>query len=709
MYSLAMNKEILAGTVYSSWKDASKVTLRKLTTAQAIDAIESNSRKIKRLTGQLEKSQANAENEKKQREQLHERLKELEAASAKVMRQNRELQRSYQVLKKKQAVLEQKYKTESEKMRKELEGSKKENKKLSDQLTKTKKENTALEEKLKKSYEKIKELDEEKKSHAKQIEKLEITEELFYLATRHYSDHAKLTESLFYFARKYWRSQEYDKAGDLYRYVSNNYPDRDLAIKAQAWYVRCKIKMDNETAAKKAINTLKNDYSQHKDLYAELFSLSDEYRDKKDYVRAKALCRYVSDNSTNTKLTSRATGWVSIYEIKLDNETAARQTTDAFWEKYSSTEDFAEKVNIIAGTLRKQGFYKRGIELCQRLLDSGSNKKVQLIANTGIVKSYLQSGDHIKAEELLDRICADFAGHEELGEALFGIYKNYFYSAFSHISKKPDEKGREVLQKCLTILQRIIINCPGDKYVGKAFAKRAICYSKLDDEANAKAAIERLIEEAKDIPDLTRTFYFASEDYYYLKNYEYTKKFALKSIEYSKNSKDPKASHFAGLSAYMIVLCADKSKDKATQKEYLHLIMEKYPKSHFASRVPNELGRLYRKQKDYEQAIYWFTQQRELYDDRDSGRSATFHLGVTYAKMLDDHAKAAEVFENHMKWYPSSSKEFIYILLATSYDKLGRKADAIAVLNDALERCRYKSYAKRYKELINKIQEGAKQ
>ena len=52
--------------------------------------------------------------------------------------------------------------------------------------------------------------------------------------------------------------------------------------------------------------------------------------------------------------------------------------------------------------------------------------------------------------------------------------------------------------------------------------------------------------------------------------------------------------------------------------------------------------------------------------------------------------------------------KIIPIQLAICYEKLGRKSEAIAVLNDALEKCKYESYAKRYIELLNEIQEGAK-
>ncbi len=577
-------------------------------------------------------------------------------------------------------------------------------KKLKNELAEIKKAKTALvknrDSQTIDSENKIKKLEEKIESYTKQIEKLKVTEDFLKLTSRKYYGHVKFPESLFHFSRRYWRLQEYDKSRELYQYVTRNSSDIDLAIRAQAWVVRCEIKLGNESAVEKELNTLKNDYSQHEKLYSEIYSLCDEYWDKGDYVRAKALCQYVSENSPNSKLASRATGWVAICEIKLGNESATQQMIDAFWAKYSSTEDFADKVHIIAGTYRKQGLYKRSIELCQRLLDSVSDKKTQLFAHAGIVKSYLRSGDHIKAEELLDMICADFAGHEEFGRALFGVYDDYFVSAFPNSYREPGEKGLKVLQKCLPILQRITKVRPYDKYVGKALGWESICYLKMGDEANAAAAMDELIRNANDIPGFSHTAHLLSKHYFSAKNYERSKKLAIYAIEHSKDAE------IAGKSAYRVALCARKLKDKATAIKYYRLIIEKYPKSRPASLAPNELGLLYCSQKNYEQAIYWFTKQRELYDDPLYGSRATSNLGGTYA-LLGDYAKAVEVFENYKQWYPSGTRNYyIPFHLATCYEKLGRKPEAIAVLNDALEKWPNIDIVSGYKKHLNRISMG---
>ncbi|MBW8035742.1 MAG: hypothetical protein FVQ79_08975 [Planctomycetes bacterium] len=132
MYSLARKKEALTGTIYSSWKNQSKVTLRKLTTDQAIKAIESSSAKIKQLTGLLTKAQAKAESEKKQKDQLQQRLEKLEAAFNKTNTQNA-------ALNKKHAALEQEYKRIVKENRLEAEEMRKKYKKINDLLTKAKK------------------------------------------------------------------------------------------------------------------------------------------------------------------------------------------------------------------------------------------------------------------------------------------------------------------------------------------------------------------------------------------------------------------------------------------------------------------------------------------------------------------------------------------------------------------------------------------
>lgn len=532
----------------------------------------------------------------------------------------------------------------------------------------------------------------------KLIEKRQTERELCYRVIKRFPDHAEFCKVSNIYGKIFRRNGELDKAIDFYRYVSKNSSDSNLAIKGLAMTACCEVELDNESEAEKAIDTLKKDYSGHKELCTEIFKIADEYFAQKKYVKAKALYQYVFQNSSDRILAGKGLGWVAVCESKLGNDSAGDQVIDALLTIYRSSEDFADNVNGIADSYRKHGFHEKNIKLYQGAFDRVSDKKQRLIFLAAITQSYFRLGDDIKAKDLLDRIYADFAGHRELGKALLKVY----HSA----SKRPNETEQEVLKNSLSMLQRIMKACTGDKYAGKALVEMSICHSKLGDKANAEAAIDQLIKDAKDIPDFIQTAYLASEHYFGAKNYEFAKKLALAAIEHTK---DPKDFYHAGSSAFVVAKCARKLEDLATQIKYCLLIMEKYPKSLYAYRVPNELGALYRREKNFERAVYWYKQQRKLYDDRLMASRSTFDLGVTYARMIKDDAKAVEVFENYLKCNPSrSGTGVIPIFLATCYDNLGKKTEAIAVLNRALENCIYKSYAIRYRELLKKIEAGAK-
>jgi len=143
---------------------------------------------------------------------------------------------------------------------------------------------------------------------------------------------------------------------------------------------------------------------------------------------------------------------------------------------------------------------------------------------------------------------------------------------------------------------------------------------------------------------------------------------------------------------------------------YYKKIIEKHPKSTYAKRMPYKIACLYKRQKNYEQAEYWYMKQRELYGCPDYGSSATYSLAMLYKNNLNDYVKAVEVLENYKKWYPSGSrKESVLYQLAVCYEKLGKKEEALAFINDALENCSDVICVEGYNELLDKIQAGAKQ
>lgn len=211
-----------------------------------------------------------------------------------------------------------------------------------------------------------------------------------------------------------------------------------------------------------------------------------------------------------------------------------------------------------------------------------------------------------------------------------------------------------------------------------------------------------LVTDYGDVPGLYNELTGLAEDFFAAYKYEYAIKVALKIIEHETGT-----SH-AGDCVYMIAHCARKLNDETTQLEYYLIVMNQYPQCALAYRVPNELGLLYLEQGNYEQAEYWFLKQRELYNDEYYGSRSTFDLGVMYAHATGEYAKAVEVFENYIRWYPRGvDMGDLQAQLALCYDKLGEREKALAILREALNDEKYEGYADVYNEVINHIQKGA--
>jgi tetratricopeptide (TPR) repeat protein len=135
--------------------------------------------------------------------------------------------------------------------------------------------------------------------------------------------------------------------------------------------------------------------------------------------------------------------------------------------------------------------------------------------------------------------------------------------------------------------------------------------------------------------------------------------------------------------------------------------LEKYPQAPYSYRAAYRIGLLYRDAKEPEQALHWLGKQRELYSDRLHAQRALFGQAAVYYWDLKDYDKAIEVARQYLNEYPDGEHTWIsYCLMARSYEDNGNKAQAIAVLQEALERFTGTTFEELIAQELGRIQEG---
>lgn len=343
-----------------------------------------------------------------------------------------------------------------------------------------------------------------------------------------YAQHPELCTNIYSLAEAFWYCKKYDKARDLSQYVSQNSSDSDMASKGQSGIAYCEIRLGNYSAAEQAIDALKNDYSQHKYLLCKRFyGLADEYWALEKYGNAKALYKYIAQNSAESKLAMLGLSDVACCEIRLGNDSAAEQAIEALWSKYNSTEEFVMNIISIMAEYSEVGQYAASEALYDRLVtefpndpsipvsfgnvnlankyyaeaikfyqaalnQAGDNKDGQLDAYAGMarmarVKIHMDVNDHQQVLADVDMLIADYSDNPRLPLSVFVIGEEYYNKAFRYEKEGLEAEARDSFKKALIVWERIITQLPESQSIGlkHAYYSSADCHQRLGEYEKA--------------------------------------------------------------------------------------------------------------------------------------------------------------------------------------------------------------------------------
>jgi tetratricopeptide (TPR) repeat protein len=309
-----------------------------------------------------------------------------------------------------------------------------------------------------------------------------------------YFGHPQLGDNLTYLANLYKRVDRFDKARDIFQYVSQNSSDSDLALRSRARAIICQIKFGDNTAAEEAFDTLWANYSSAEGFMDRVVSICNIFIRKNDPALAlpyinRALQASTDNEKTKQLLKVKAECYASMGADEQANAVISEiAQTDATDEEYFGT------LMKTAHRYQEQGHYDKSIELYQRVIDTEIDKDQQFLAHVGIGMTCFQMEDDPNVTATVDLLCTDFAGHKRLGWGLFVIGEEYFFAAFPDGYKMVNEEQAKALEKCLVIWKRIIDNPCDVKHTQEAYYFSALGYRYLGQYAKAIEYKKHFIE-----------------------------------------------------------------------------------------------------------------------------------------------------------------------------------------------------------------------
>jgi len=206
---------------------------------------------------------------------------------------------------------------------------------------------------------------------------------------------------------------------------------------------------------------------------------------------------------------------------------------------------------------------------------------------------------------------------------------------------------------------------------------------RLGEPNKAEAAVDKLIADYNDHPNIAKGLFQIGEEYWYVKNCsEAIKLWELILNEYPDSQFENKSE-----TPYVLAVCYKSLGNPDKAIEYYEMMLDNSPAHRFAERIPYKLGVLYRGKGDFAEAVHWFGQQRQLYSSELYARRSLLQQAAVYYYDLKDYEKATEAYGRYKDKYPDDKRASVaYLLLARSHEKMGNRDEAIKILAEASEK-----------------------
>ncbi len=316
---------------------------------------------------------------------------------------------------------------------------------------------------------------------------------------------AYLPEALYEVAKKrYQESGEYERAQSIYEKIITNWPGSEYDLKSQRNLVMSYISTERTGQARQALDKLASEFSSDPGLAGALLSIAEIYRKSKKYEEARSIYETVVTDYPGTERALKAQKKLAIVYVDLDDDPNTQQAIDKLAWQFSGDPNLADALYEIANRYEwVRGKYEQAAPIYQQIIQNfpdSSYAMEQLDLSRTNVIYLIESGNYSLAAEALTTLLADFNEHPDLAWTLDGIAGRY-------------EKAKRY-NEARSIYQKIVTDYNETDYAFTAQKKLTILEITVGDDAAVQAALDTLITDFNDHPDLPVAVFAVGERYY---------------------------------------------------------------------------------------------------------------------------------------------------------------------------------------------------
>jgi TolA-binding protein len=241
-----------------------------------------------------------------------------------------------------------------------------------------------------------------------------------------FSGNQDLAKMIYELANSCWYAAKFEQARGLYKYVADNMPDSDFAVRAQAWVASSDMKLGNYEVAQEEIDALIADFAENPELTGVIYQLADEYWYAGRYEDAKRLYQYVLDREPNGELAIWARAWITGLELMLGNSVSAQEVIDTLIADCNGHPALAQMIYGIANGCWYVEKYEQAQELYKYIADNMPNSNRGMRARAWVAGCDIMLGNYTEAQEGIDALITDFPEHPELPLTVYKLAGVYY-------------------------------------------------------------------------------------------------------------------------------------------------------------------------------------------------------------------------------------------------------------------------------------------
>ena len=157
-------------------------------------------------------------------------------------------------------------------------------------------------------------------------------------------------------ADEYRKSNKYEEASELYRYVINKWPDAEHELWSHMGLGISNLRLGEELAAQQAFDKLRTDFAEDERMATAGCLIGDEYRSLEMYEKACKFYRYVVDKWPDTEKAMWSQTNMGNIKLELGDENAARAIFDKVLADFDGHPVLPKAVDLMA-----YGYYRKAL------------------------------------------------------------------------------------------------------------------------------------------------------------------------------------------------------------------------------------------------------------------------------------------------------------------------------------------------------------